>query len=65
MLAEKVGTRPIILGSGQIVWKLGKWCFVHERRVVTANDKRLATDMPRKQSAAVPLLDSVVFILDF
>jgi hypothetical protein len=33
MTAEKVGARAIVLGNGQIGWKLGQWCFVHGRRV--------------------------------
>jgi hypothetical protein len=33
MTTEKVGARAIILGDGQIGWKLGQWGFVHGRRV--------------------------------
>ena len=33
MTAEKVGARAIVLGNGQIGWKLGQWGFVHGRRV--------------------------------
>jgi hypothetical protein len=33
MTTEKVGARAIVLGNGQIGWKLGQWGFVHGRRV--------------------------------
>ena len=33
MTAEKVRARAIVLGNGQIGWKLGQWGFVHGRRV--------------------------------
>ena len=41
---EKVVTRAIVLGNGQIGWELGEWCVAHWEGLITAKaraDQRL------------------------